>query len=206
VRVYAETNFVLELALEQEQHADCEALLELVEKHGDLELAIPAFCFAEPFETMRRRQSKRKKFKTKLDRELRELERNPRFAQETASVELGEMLVRSIQEAGVRLDSLCEKLIRVAHILPLTSEVLSDAATHKRNFGLFYPDALVLASVLLDARSRQEPSCFLNRNTKDFDDPSLRALFNQVSCKFIGQFNHGLAYVNSTLAPKGAQG
>jgi predicted nucleic acid-binding protein len=205
VRVYAETNFVLELALEQEQHTECEALIELIEKRNDLELAIPAFCFAEPFETIRRRQHARGEFKNQLDRELRELKRSPRFANETASVELGEILVRSIQEAGVRLDSISEKLLRVANILPLTTEVLSDAAKYKRDFGLFYPDALVLASVLRDAGSRQEPSCFLNRNTKDFDDPSLSALLERFNCKLIGRFDHGLAHIKSALGPRAAQ-
>jgi hypothetical protein len=41
--VYAETNFVLELALLQEQSASCEQLLAMAEQ-GTITLAVPAFC------------------------------------------------------------------------------------------------------------------------------------------------------------------
>jgi hypothetical protein len=53
VNVYVESNFVLELALLQEQHAACEAIVQLCEA-GDLRLVLPAYSFMEPFETLRR--------------------------------------------------------------------------------------------------------------------------------------------------------
>ena len=74
MKVYVETNFVLELTLEQEQHAECETILDLAEK-ARIGLSIPAFCFAEPFETMRRRRNEREDLKKKLERESRELRR-----------------------------------------------------------------------------------------------------------------------------------
>jgi hypothetical protein len=52
VNVYVESNFVLELALLQEQHASCEDILRLCEA-GKAQLIIPAYSLAEPHETLR---------------------------------------------------------------------------------------------------------------------------------------------------------
>jgi hypothetical protein len=57
----------------------------------------------------------------------------------------------------------------------------------------------VLASVLRDARLGLTPSCFLNRNTKDFDDPAIVAELARRQCKLIGHFDHGLGYIRSML-------
>jgi hypothetical protein len=51
VRVYVESNFVLEIVLEQEQHQACEAILTLAESRA-IELALPAFALVEPYESM----------------------------------------------------------------------------------------------------------------------------------------------------------
>jgi hypothetical protein len=65
------------------------------------------------------------------------------------------------------------------------------------------PDAIVLASVLDDLESAQQPpSCFLNRNTKDFDDPTVVAALADRGCKMLGSFNDGLAYVIAQLGAK----
>ena len=58
------------------------------------------------------------------------------------------------------------------------------------------PDAIVLASVLahLDLH-RPIKSCFLNRNTKDFDDPDIRQKLENYGCIFFGKFEHGLRYI-----------
>ncbi len=44
MRVYVETNFVLELALQQEQHAACEAILQLAEAR-QIALVLPAYSW-----------------------------------------------------------------------------------------------------------------------------------------------------------------
>jgi predicted nucleic acid-binding protein len=60
VNVYVETNFVLELALLQEQHGSCGDLLRLCEE-GRIQLVIPAYSLAEPYETLTRRHRQRKR-------------------------------------------------------------------------------------------------------------------------------------------------
>jgi hypothetical protein len=57
-------------------------------------------------------------------------------------------------------------------------------------------DAIVLASVLAHMDLRRPPeSCFLNRNTKDFDDPDIRERLEARGCRFFGKFEDGLRYV-----------
>ncbi len=56
--VYVESNFVLELALLQEQYKSCQELLDLAESKK-IRLIVPAFSLAEPYETLIRNNKKR---------------------------------------------------------------------------------------------------------------------------------------------------
>lgn len=53
MNVYVESNFVLGLALAQEQFESCEEILSLCEA-GRIRLDVPAFSLAEPNETLAR--------------------------------------------------------------------------------------------------------------------------------------------------------
>ena len=45
---------------------------------------------------------------------------------------------------------------------------------------------------------------FLNRNTKDFGDPDIKARLGQVSCDLVGGFDAGLTRVKHALTKAGA--
>ena len=60
-------------------------------------------------------------------------------------------------------------------------------------------DSIVLASVLSHLGDTTE-SCFLNRNTKDFDRPDIREMLDEYGCKFFGRFDEGLRYIEARLA------
>jgi len=54
----------------------------------------------------------------------------------------------------------------------------------------------VLASIVSHLESAEAAeSCFLIRNTKDFDDSNIRELLSQCNCEFLGRFDHGLRYI-----------
>ncbi len=59
-------------------------------------------------------------------------------------------------------------------------------------------DAVMLASVLRDAGNHAE-TVFLNRNTQDFAEPTVRAELAARKCKLIGSFAGGLQYVRAAL-------
>ena len=68
--VLAESNFVLELALRQEQFEHAQRILGLAEeKH--LRLVVPACSLTEPYQTLIRRRRERKEFSRKLQDELK---------------------------------------------------------------------------------------------------------------------------------------
>lgn len=73
------TNFVLELALAQSQAPHCTKLLELGEADS-FDLAVPAFCLTEPFDTLGRRHKERQALQERLQRELAQLRRTADYA------------------------------------------------------------------------------------------------------------------------------
>ena len=74
MNVYVESNFVLELALVQEQSASCMEILRLGES-GRIRLIIPGYCLTEPLDTILRRHKDRKRLRLELDAELQQLAR-----------------------------------------------------------------------------------------------------------------------------------
>jgi hypothetical protein len=109
------------------------------------------------------------------------------------------LLVESTQEAANQFNAARDSLLRVARLLPLTTEVLRAAVVAEVTHDLEVPDAIVLASVLDDLAVNPSPACFLNRNTRDFDDPRVRDALLAHDCRVIGSFDHGLQFVRSRL-------
>jgi hypothetical protein len=59
-----------------------------------------------------------------------------------------------------------------------------------------------LASVLTHLEIHRPPeSCFLNRNSKDFDDPDIRERIEKHECRFFAKFEDGLRYILSRINP-----
>ena len=73
--VYAEANFVLELALQQEQHEACEHIVDLCSTKR-ISLIVPAYSIAEPYKTIVRRGKQRKRFNVEFNQVTREITRS----------------------------------------------------------------------------------------------------------------------------------
>lgn len=193
MKVYVESNFVLELVLEQEESSACDELVGLAEK-GKITLVMPALSLFEPFTTLIRRQKEWKSFQSQVTSELKQIVRMKSLQSEVDN--LSALLVKATDESQARFEEVVARLLAAATILPLSASVFRDA--HDYGVDLSLPDALMLASVLGDRSSPEEPSCFLNRNTKDFlDKTDVRKLLSDRQCKLIGSFAKGLAYVRS---------
>jgi predicted nucleic acid-binding protein len=200
LRVYAESNFVLELVLEQEELAACETIVEHA-RHARIVLAVPAFALAEPFTTLVRRKRERHRLNEDVRGQLVQIGRSKSRSVDPKIVEdmVSEALVRSMQRAEERFREVRTMLVEVATVLPLEAATFARADDVAHDFGLELPDALVLASVLLDPEFGATPSCFLNRNTKDFEDPSIVELLKAGSCQLLGHFHDGLAYLEPRI-------
>ena len=200
MKVYVETNFILEMAFEQNQSTACEAILQLAEQTS-VHLAIPAFCFTEPHGRLQRQNHARGELQRKLAGERKEFSRSPHFTEEqkTAWDTVSGMLVSSTQQAEQRLGTVRGRVLRTARILPLTASVIEMAVQGQVQYGLQFPDALVLSSVLEDLQSGQEQACFLNANSKDFDEPAVVNDLKKRNCKPMWRFDAALEYIRATV-------
>jgi predicted nucleic acid-binding protein len=200
VRVYAESNFVLELVREQEQHQACEELVRLAAGKS-IELVLPAYALLEPYETIVRDERDGKLLGDKLQASAIQLLRTASIAADVPRLRDAEnLLLRAAQEAWNRFLDVRTRLLDTARLVAIDGTVLREASKLTAESTLALPDALMLASVLADATGHKAPSVFLNRNTKDFGDPDVRARLKQVDCDVIGSFNGGLERVRHTLA------
>lgn len=108
--VYVETNFVLELALVQEQQQSCQQLLNLAEV-GTINLVLPAFSLTEPYETLIRREKNPRNLSQDLHRELSQIGRSLPYQQQVNTYqEITEFLVNSGKEEKRRFQIVVQKL------------------------------------------------------------------------------------------------
>jgi len=202
MNIYVESNFVLELTLQQEEQESCEAILALCER-GQATLVLPAYCLAEPNETLIRRANNRKQLAQTIKDELYQLSRSMLYKAETDTYQtIVSLLTRSGSEEQQRLVEVCTKLLKIAEIIPLDKQVLASAPAHLAQHGFSPQDAIVFASVLWHL-GRVPPhstkACFLNKNSKDFDDVDIRDTLAQYDCEMKFKFSHGLSYLQSQI-------
>jgi hypothetical protein len=199
--VYVESNFVLEIALQQEECDACNAILELADQ-GSLVLVVPAFSLAEPHVAVASKERARNQLRRELDAQVNDLARSkPNKTLRTDFAGFAAVLAGSaeFERNGVR-DSV-SSLLRCAEVIALDAAILRTALAIQAEFAMSGQDAIVLSSVLshLDLY-RPAESCFLNRNTKDFDDPDIRKKLDDYGCKFFGKFGPALRFMQARLS------
>jgi predicted nucleic acid-binding protein len=180
--LYVESNFILELAFAQQQRGRCANLLELSEQRT-LDLAIPAFCLAEPLETLGRRHKERRQLQLRLQQTLRQLRRSDEYVEAVRQVdEATQLFVRSRIDERRRLEEVIRRVTATAVLIPLIADTMTAAFQLSTQYDLTPQDALVLASVLAHRGMVDEDGVFVTTNAKDFDDPELRELLNDAGC------------------------
>jgi predicted nucleic acid-binding protein len=200
VNIYVETNFVLELVFQQEQFASCEQILQLCES-GLAQLVIPAYSLAEPHEKLTRQAKSRRELQQVLDTELRQLARTASYTTRINSIQdIARLLVQSSEEERQRFVEYRNRFLKQAQVIPLTANILNDAATYEDPYDLSPQDALIYSSVITHLRQHQpQIACFLNRNSKDFDSPDIVDELNRFNCRMIPRFDRGYDFIQSQL-------
>ena len=200
--VYVETNFLLELAYLQQEHLQCETLLDLATQ-GHIALLTPAFCGIEARMSLVQRRRSRASFREGLAQHLRELGRSQPYATLETSTEA---LTRALLESGAherqRLELALARLLTVGETIPTTATILISADVYEQTLGLSPQDALVYASVMHDLPTRLDDNkCFITRNRKDFNEPTIHAELAQHACRLSFTFGGGLGYIASNVPP-----
>jgi hypothetical protein len=203
VKVYVESNFILEYALLQEQHVACERLISYSEA-GRITLAMPAFALAEPYQTIGYRTQQRRILAESIANQFRQLSRSQNLADEVETFrDVTGFLVRSGEFELRALRATLQRLIGIAWLIPLDAPALARSWQIENEQSLVAPDAIILGSVLHDLETTMPPeSIFLNRNIKDFDDPDIVALLLRKNCRLIPSFVDGLAFTENRLSSK----
>ncbi|QYF94650.1 hypothetical protein KY495_05490 [Massilia sp. PAMC28688] len=197
--VYVESNFVLELALLQDDSEPCERILQLAER-GVIKIAIPAFSLGEPYETLVRRHRERRVLALAVAKEMNQLARStPYRERENADALLG-VLNESVVQETERLNAVLSRLVDMATILPTDRDVMRNAIKAQNDLDLSPQDAIVYAAVLHNVIIEKEVKCFLNKNVKDFLIPEIVAGFAARNCKLLGKFAAGLAHISAHIA------
>lgn len=192
--VYVESNFVLELALVQEQHEICDQILRVCEA-GVSRLVLPAFSMMEPLETIRRHEVTRRRAKNALEDEMKQLARTAIYQERLRDIEpVLELLVQSSDEDLQRLASVRSRLLACAELIPLESSILAQAEEHQEDYDLSSQDAVIYASVLAHRRISDEPGCFVTRD-RDFDDLEIKRELRSYNCKLLSNFETGYQFL-----------
>jgi predicted nucleic acid-binding protein len=197
MNVYVESGFVLTLALQQDGHQAAEQILRLA-RDRSIALKIPAFSLSEPFATVQYRANNRNRLIEELRKEIRELGRTQ--PHESMAAELAQYPIRMAQVLQTQLDameSIVLELSRACELLPLDASVLARAASYRAAHGLQLPDAIILASVVLDLERlhTQGESLFISQNVKDFEDPSIREALERLHCAYLADFTNALRFI-----------
>jgi hypothetical protein len=197
VRVYVESNFVLEIALRQEEVSECAALTEdSISKR--VTLVLPAFSVFEPYYKIAGNGRKRRDLVQQVGNHARELGRTR--GQEEISrnlLDTIQVLAKSEDAEHKGLYSAVARILSACELIPLTSRIVERALTEIRSrLDLELPDALVYTSVLEHLRENPEDdACFVTKNTKDFADPDIETELGVLRCRLLTSFGDAVRYV-----------
>jgi hypothetical protein len=200
--VYVESNFVLEMALEQEQFVAAEAILSLAE-NNKIKLIFPSFVLSEPFECVMRGRRERNALHRNLVKMLHNLRRSEPY--KSVIIDL-EPAINMLLDAHTRqldlLHSTFDRLLSVGECIEIDVSIFRAALNYQKSLSLAPQDSIIYASVVADLQSRpsEEEKCFLSRDKKAFnDDPSIKGEPGVSHCRYIGSFIHGLSFIQYTI-------
>lgn len=188
--VYVESNFVLEIALGQEQAAAAQLILERATR-GEISLAIPAFSLTEPFSTIGQRSRRLQQLRGQLKEQIRELARSYPHEDDVLALSALPARIASIEaREQERLVSTVQRLYDIAIVLPIDAVVYAEAMTIMEKIRLSPQDAMIYSSVLVHLRTSNFPAphSFINKNWRDFSDVRIQAELNELDCHFYQSF------------------
>lgn len=191
MNVFVESNFLLEIAFQQEHHTACERILAgaATEKYT---LHVPQYALTEVFQTLHRRSSERAEYQRYFQKEIEQHRREAEVDSDEVDHLvrlLNDLLTTRTATQAARLFALTQKLAAEAPGPPLTAAVLTEAPALQAAHGLGAQDALVYASVLAGLRQLPDgPKLFITRNNSDFEKPSIVEELQRHTCKLLANF------------------
>jgi predicted nucleic acid-binding protein len=202
--VYIESNFVLEIALEQEQCQAANSILSFAER-GEIKLLYPSFILSEPFESLMRERRERNALHASLVKSLSNLRRSKPHKQVMLDLE---PVISVLKDAHVRqvdlLHSAFERLLEVGECINVDVASFRNALIYQKSLYLSPQDSIIYATMIADLKKQpeEEKKCFLSRDKKAFDnddDRSIKGELNVYNCRYIGSLVQRLAFIQSIV-------
>jgi len=198
--VYVESNFLLEIARQQEEAPQAEAILHYSEA-GKIKLVLPAFSICEPFSTLTYSGSYRSRFADDMQKQLQDLRRLEPHKQLAEDLEPLRKVLLSLEHAEMNaLEAVTARMLKIAELIHITAPLFAKARDFERTFDLTPQDAIVFASVEnhLVRQAPDIPKCFASRD-KDFNDPSLADRLKNANCRHIAPFKNALNFIDNAI-------
>jgi len=197
--VYIESNFVLELSLEQEEAQPADAILVLAE-NGKIELAFPAFALSEPFATVMHRERERRRLCSSFSQQLQQLQRSKPHEHVVSRLEPAPKLLLEIGKKEFDLlQSTVTRVLNVGKPIETDRAGFQKALLYQDRYGLSPQDSIIYSAVIADLqrRTQEEAKCFISRNWKDFGDPDIKSELESYNCAYLEDFAAGLRFIQN---------
>lgn len=151
--LYVETNFVLELALGQEELQAAERLLAAAEV-GTVTMVLPSFSLSEPFARVTRGIRDRRRLWNQVNNHLDQLARSSPHQTEVEELQgIPNLFAQIDQRETDRLLMTVERLLSIATTIDLDGRMFQAAMGYRDRYGLESQDAIILAAVVTDLRT-----------------------------------------------------
>lgn len=200
MNVLAESNFVLEIALRQDEASHANRILELAEA-GDIRLVVPAYALAEPLHKLGRDRKNFRELAERLREAVQQMSRSADFSRlEATSVEIMTALAVKPDVDKRAYDEASRRILAAAEIVPMTGPQLSLAMSGPKLF-LGPQDSVIFSAVsqFLEAHPG-ETSIFVNKNALDFMAKPVSDELTRLGCKLIVKFAAARSYIENSLA------
>lgn len=200
MNVYGETNFFLEIVFSQEQSKFCEKIIALAQKKK-IKLIIPAYSFAEALYKLESQRKKRENFQRELNTQISQLAQTIRYNSQITNFRvLDTFLTQNIEEEKKLFEKCRKSLTTCAEIISFDAQTIESAKKIAAKHDLTLQDAIVFTSIINHLQqNKAAQNCFLNRNSKDFSQPSIVKLLKNLNCKFFPDFENAYNYINSQI-------
>ena len=199
--VYVESNFVVELALGQEETASAESILVLAEQ-DDIEVVYPSFALSEPFATVTQRERERVRLSNSLKDTLRQLKRSEPHQRVVSDLQFVPAALIDIGKKEFDLlQSTVKRLLNVGKSLEINGASFEQALVYQLLFNLSPQDSIIYSAVIADLllKARSESKCFISRDKKAFIDPSIGYELSSYNCHYSTSFKEGLSFIQSII-------
>ena len=184
--VIAETNFIIELALEQAEAEHVESIVEWAEEKR-ISLAIPAFAFTEAYVNLALQSKRRNDVQYRLRAEIKQMARSRAYARLSQSPNSIIQALSSFDtEHRSKLAKATQRLSAVAKLISVTDEVIEKIPERRDGLDLETGDACICACVECYARDLRGAASYFVTKDKDFE--RARSLLEAHKCQLITGF------------------